>query len=102
MNSEEAIKSLKKITISAPARWFVKLKVDSMLTFDQIADIAKVNQAVLMISGENDKISPMKLAEKVYEEIPHDNKEFYRVSGAGHNQTKQARSVYEKVKEFVE
>lgn len=102
MNSEEAIKSLKKITINAPARWFVKLKVDNKLTFDPMADIGKVNQAVLMISGEKDEITPMKLAEQVYESIPHDKKEFYRVKGAGHNQTKQARSVYEKVKGFIE
>lgn len=68
------------------ARPFITLEVDpSLRAVDNVAAMRSYQGAALMLSGDQDKVTPQRLARKVYEAIPGSGKRWFVAEGAGHN-----------------
>lgn len=70
--------------------WYFKLfmKIDvgsSLRGMDNSVAVARYRGASLVLSGDKDKVTPARLARKVYEAIPGNSKQWFVAEGAGHN-----------------
>lgn len=70
--------------------------------FDSLSKIAHLKSPLLMIHGDNDEIVPYRLGRQLFR-AANRPKEFYRVKGAGHNNTFDLAGdeYFQKIKEFA-
>jgi uncharacterized protein len=54
-------------------------------SFDNVGKAKNIKSPVLVIHGDRDRITPIQMGEKVYQELPEKTKKFITVPGAGHN-----------------
>ena len=66
------------ITRIYPLRWMLRTH------FDNLAKIGSVEVPLLVISGTEDTLTPIRMAESIFERA-HQPKQFERIAGAGHN-----------------
>ncbi len=69
-----------------------------------VADSLKeTTRPVLIISGDNDALTPPSMAQELYEAVPHDDKELYTAKGYGHCDfiKKDPKSYEEVIKSFL-
>lgn len=79
-----------------PAHWLIQAR------FDLASHLKKVNVPLLVIHGDRDRIVPIELGKEVYEKA-RAPKDFYLVSGAGHNDVTMVggRQYFKRIKDFV-
>jgi fermentation-respiration switch protein FrsA (DUF1100 family) len=70
--------------------------------YDTISKIGNVNAPVMVLHGDRDEIVPFELGEELFE-AASEPKTFYRIRGAGHNDTYHVggESYFEALREFV-
>jgi fermentation-respiration switch protein FrsA (DUF1100 family) len=70
---------------------------------DSIAKIKSVQAPLLFIHGDADEVVPIALGRKLFEAAP-DPKEFYTLSGAGHNDTYLVggKAYFSKIRAFID
>lgn len=99
---EEIISNVVKNNTKKSQRLFLKIKMDSALTFNNQENIKKTTQPFLYIHGELDKTVTIQQATINFQLTPNNNKVFYKVVGAGHNETDKNKNEYlEVVRQFV-
>jgi pimeloyl-ACP methyl ester carboxylesterase len=65
---------------------FIGLEVAPPLrAIDNVAAMADYRGASMVLAGERDKVTPARLARKVYDAIPAQGKRWFVADGAGHN-----------------
>lgn len=65
---------------------FVRLEIDPALQgIDNVATVAGYAGPALVLEGEEDRITPPRLARQVYAALPSPSKQLLMVAGAGHN-----------------
>ncbi|MET0319270.1 MAG: alpha/beta fold hydrolase [Duganella sp.] len=65
---------------------FVRLEIDPPLQgIDNVAAVAAYAGPALVLEGEEDRITPPRLAKQVYAALPSSSKQLLMVAGAGHN-----------------
>jgi len=65
---------------------FVRLDIDPALQgIDNVATVAGYAGLALVLEGEEDRITPPRLAKQVYAALPSSAKQLLMVAGAGHN-----------------
>lgn len=65
---------------------FVRLDIDPALQgIDNVATVAGYAGPALVLEGEEDRITPPRLAKQVYAALPSSAKQLLMVAGAGHN-----------------
>ncbi len=78
------------------------LTIFSSLKLQPVKETGKINCPAFVMHGDKDKIVPFEQGKKIYESIPGE-KSFYRIKGAGHNNTYIVNPgvYFDKVKEFL-
>jgi fermentation-respiration switch protein FrsA (DUF1100 family) len=67
-------------------RWFVKLDADSsVLTIDNIQQVQHLTKPLLIVVGENDKITPPEMGQRVCNADASSDKRFEIISKGEHN-----------------
>jgi fermentation-respiration switch protein FrsA (DUF1100 family) len=79
-----------------PAHWLLRAR------FDLASHLKRVRVPLLIIHGDRDRIVPIGLGRKVYEQA-NGPKDFYRVSGAGHNDVTMVggRPYFQRIIQFI-
>ncbi len=79
-----------------PAHWLLRAR------FDLASHLKKVKIPLLVIHGDRDRIVPIQLGKEVYEKA-NGPKDFYLVSGAGHNDVTMVggRPYFQRIKTFI-
>lgn len=65
--------------------------------------LKEITKPVLIISGDNDILTPPSMAQELYEAVPHDDKELFTAKGYGHCEfvKKDPKSYEEVIKSFL-
>jgi proline iminopeptidase len=71
------------------------------LTFDMLADLAKVECPTLVLGGEDDPITPIESQEDIARAIPQHLVRFHRVPNAGHGPHRDDPRVLDVIREFI-
>jgi pimeloyl-ACP methyl ester carboxylesterase len=80
----------------------VNLQIDSVRNFDNYEKIKGIQNRVIFIHGDNDKIAKFNFAKTLYDGFDSDKKEFIVLSGSGHNYSLTVIKEYLKtIKEIV-
>jgi proline iminopeptidase len=71
------------------------------LSFDMLADLAKIQCPTLVLSGEDDPITPVESSGDIAAAIPAEWVQFVRVQDAGHGAYRDDPDVYRIIREFI-
>jgi proline iminopeptidase len=71
------------------------------LTFDLLADLAKVQCPTLVLGGEDDPITPIEAQEDIARALPQHLVRFERFAGCGHGAYRDDPRVYDVIREFI-
>ena len=67
-------------------RPFISFDIDeALLELSNLREIGRLQKPVLIITGSDDKITPMAMAEKLYKKAKISEKKLYIIDGGGHN-----------------
>ena len=71
------------------------------LSFDMLADLAKIQCPTLVLGGEDDPITPIESSEDIAAALPQQLVRFKRFAGAGHGVFRDDPRGYDVIREFI-
>lgn len=98
----EIIENVVRNNTKKSQRHFLKIKMDSTLKFNNQEYIKNSTQPFLYIHGELDKTVTLEQATRSFQLTQNRHKIFYKVTGAGHNETYKNKTEYlDIVRQFI-
>lgn len=83
-------------------RPFVRFQIDDEIKTHNNSDkVASITTPMLIISGTNDDVTPIKMAEELYEKSASEQKKLVRISGGGHNNLSTYSLFSRSLEEFI-
>lgn len=80
---------------------FIPINVFLREEYDSVEWLKNYTGKIVIIHGTEDEIIPIKLAKRLYESIPSDDKSFVTIEGANHNNLHSYSEVWEAVADFL-
>lgn len=83
-------------------RPFIKFEIDEDLKVQSNTDrVASITTPLLIIGGTADDVTPIGMAEELYEESSSTRKEIVKISGGGHNNLPNTTLYNQSLREFI-
>jgi uncharacterized protein len=84
------------------ARPFVRFDIDRAIAEqNNLERVSQINQPLLIISGTYDDITPLWMAEEIYEASASQDKELVKIAGGSHNDLTQFSIYQSEIKDFL-